>query len=94
MPFYGQVVVFIYLSVKPCLFTDKCIFDVLVRETPPFYGQTVDSGVTDITNKALVHETWKTKKRMSSVVRLQDILSFSYWVRESNPYCKIENLEY
>lgn len=36
----------------------------------------------------------KTKKRMSSVVRLQDILSFSYWVRESNPYCKIENLEY
>lgn len=19
---------------------------------------------------------------------------FSYWVRESNPYCKIENLEY
>lgn len=39
-------------------------------------------------------KTWKTKKRMSSVVRLQDILSFSYWVRESNPYCKIENLEY
>ena len=67
---------------------------MLVRETPPFYGQTVDSWATDISNKALVHETWKTKKRMSSVVRLQDILSFSYWVRESNPYCKIENLEY
>ena len=79
---------------KPRLFTDKCGFDVLVRETLPFYGQVVDSGATNISNKALVHETWKTKKRMSSVVRLQDILSFSYWVRESNPYCKIENLEY
>lgn len=48
-------------------------------------------------NKALVHgktENVENKKRMSSVVRLQDILSFSYWVRESNPYCKIENLEY
>ena len=37
-------------------------FELLVRETLPFCGQTVDSGVTDISNKALVHETWKTKK--------------------------------
>lgn len=29
------------LSVKPRLFTDKLYFDVLVRETPPFYGQVV-----------------------------------------------------
>ena len=85
------------LSVKPRLLRTSCIFDVLVRETLPFYGQTVDSGVTNISNKALVHgktENVENKKRMSSVVRLQDILSFSYWVRESNPYCKIENLEY
>ena len=82
---------------KPCLFTDKLWFDVLVRETLPFCGQTVDSGAINISNKALVHgktENVENKKRMSSVVRLQDILSFSYWVRESNPYCKIENLEY
>ena len=51
---------------KPYLFTDKLYFDVLVRETPPFYGQVVDSGVTDISNKALVHETWKTKKDVIS----------------------------
>ena len=53
---------------KPCLFTDKLYFDVLVRETPPFYGQTVDSGATNIIryNKALVHETWKTKKDVIS----------------------------
>lgn len=85
------------LSVKPHLFADKLYFDVLVRETLPFCGQTIDSGATKISNKALVHgktENVENKKRMSSVVRLQDILSFSYWVRESNPYCKIENLEY
>ena len=35
---------------------DKLWFlDVLVRETLPFYGQVVDSGATDISNKALVH---------------------------------------
>lgn len=85
------------LSVKPRLFTDKCGFDVLVRESPAFLRTSCISGVTDISNKALVHgktENMENKKRMSSVVRLQDILSFSYWVRESNPYCKIENLEY
>lgn len=51
---------------EPCLFADKCIFDVLVRETSPFYGQVVDSGVTDISNKALVQKTWKTKKDVIS----------------------------
>ena len=51
---------------KPRLFADKCIIDVLVREALPFYGQTVDSGATDISNKALVHETWKTKKDVIS----------------------------
>lgn len=51
---------------KPRLFTDKLYFDVLVRESLPFYGQTVDSGATDISNKALVHETWKTKKDVIS----------------------------
>ena len=56
------------MSVKPCLFADKLYFDVLVRETLPFCGQVVDSGVTNIVryNKALVHETWKTKKDVIS----------------------------
>ena len=51
---------------KPRLFTDKLWFDVLVRETPPFCGQTVDYGATDISNKALVQKTCKTKKDVIS----------------------------
>ena len=39
---------------------------MLVRETLPFCGQVVDSGVTDISNKALVHgktENVENKKK-------------------------------
>ena len=38
-----------------------------------------------------VHEKIALYKKRS---RSDDQLPLSYWVRESNPYCKIENLEY
>lgn len=47
-------------------FYGQVVFDVLVREALPFCGQVVDSGATDISNKALVHETWKIKKDVIS----------------------------